>query len=100
MPMSPYVRGLRAMIGTTVLEVPSVSVLTFDKQDRILLVRHVGDGWRERMMRSLPLERKQNRRCLGMAIGDREAPEIRCARVDRSALHCAKKTLRAPAPTP
>ena len=46
MPMSPYVRGLRALIGTTVLEVPSASVLTFDEQDRVLLVRHVeGNDW-------------------------------------------------------
>ena len=46
MPMSPYVRGLRALIGTTVLEVPSASVLAFDEQDRILLVRHVeGNDW-------------------------------------------------------
>ena len=44
--MSDYVRALRAMIGTTVLEVPSVSVLTFDEQDRVLLVRHVeGNDW-------------------------------------------------------
>lgn len=34
------------MIGTTVLEVPSVSVLTFDAQGRVLLVRHVeGNDW-------------------------------------------------------
>jgi ADP-ribose pyrophosphatase YjhB (NUDIX family) len=34
------------MVGTTVLEVPSVSVLTLDEQDRILLVRHVeGNDW-------------------------------------------------------
>jgi len=46
MPMSPYVRSLRDKIGTTVLEVPSVSVLTFDEQDRVLLVRHVeGNDW-------------------------------------------------------
>ena len=46
MPMSDYVRRLRGMIGNTVLEVPTVSVLTFDEQDRVLLVRHVeGDEW-------------------------------------------------------
>ena len=46
MPMSDYIRNLRGMIGTTVLEVPTVSVLTFDERDRVLLVRHVeGDDW-------------------------------------------------------
>ena len=46
MPMSDYVRALRAKIGTTVLEVPSVAVLTFDERDRVLLVRHVeGNDW-------------------------------------------------------
>src|SRR5690242_4777884 len=46
MPMSDYIRQLRSMIGTTVLEVPTVSVLTFDERDRVLLVRHVeGDDW-------------------------------------------------------
>lgn len=46
MPMSDYVRDLRAKIGTTVLEVPSVAVLTFDARDRVLLVRHVeGNDW-------------------------------------------------------
>lgn len=46
MPMSDYIRDLRARIGTTVLEIPTVSVLTFDERDRVLLVRHVeGDNW-------------------------------------------------------
>lgn len=46
MPMSEYVRALRAKIGTTVLEVPTVSVLTFDESERVLLVRHVeGNAW-------------------------------------------------------
>ena len=46
MPMSDYIRDLRAKIGTTVLEVPTVSVLTFDAQQRVLLVRHVeGNVW-------------------------------------------------------
>ena len=46
MPMSEYVRDLRAKIGTTVLEVPTVSVVTFDQSDRVLLVRHVeGNNW-------------------------------------------------------
>jgi 8-oxo-dGTP pyrophosphatase MutT (NUDIX family) len=44
--MSDYVRDLRAKIGTTVLEIPTVSVLTFDDGDRVLLVRHVeGNDW-------------------------------------------------------
>ena len=46
MPMSEYVRDLRAKIGTTVLEVPTVAVLTFDENERVLLVRHVeGNNW-------------------------------------------------------
>ena len=46
MPMSEYVRELRARIGNTVLEVPTVSVLTFDAMQRVLLVRHVeGNDW-------------------------------------------------------
>jgi ADP-ribose pyrophosphatase YjhB (NUDIX family) len=46
MPMSDYVRELREKIGTTVLEVPSVSIVAFDTSDRVLLVRHVeGDNW-------------------------------------------------------
>ena len=46
MPMSEYIRSLRARIGSTVLEVPTVSVLTFDDHERVLLVRHVeGNDW-------------------------------------------------------
>jgi 8-oxo-dGTP pyrophosphatase MutT (NUDIX family) len=46
MPMSDYIRGLRERIGTTVLEVPTVSVLTFDERRRVLLVRHAeGNDW-------------------------------------------------------
>ena len=44
--MSEYVRALRAKIGATVLEVPTVSILTFDEYQRVLLVRHVeGNDW-------------------------------------------------------
>ena len=44
--MSEYIRDLRAKIGTTVLEVPTVAVLTFDDRERVLLVRHVeGNDW-------------------------------------------------------
>ena len=46
MPMSEYIRGLRAKIGSSVLEVPTVSVLIFDDRERVLLVRHVeGNDW-------------------------------------------------------
>ena len=46
MPMSEYIRDLRAKVGTTVLEVPTVAVLTFDDRERVLLVRHVeGNDW-------------------------------------------------------
>jgi ADP-ribose pyrophosphatase YjhB (NUDIX family) len=46
MPMSEYVRGLREKIGTTVLEVPTVAVITIDAGERVLLVRHVeGNEW-------------------------------------------------------
>lgn len=44
--MSDYVRGLRALVGTTVLEMPTASVLVFDDAQRVLLVRHIeGDDW-------------------------------------------------------
>jgi ADP-ribose pyrophosphatase YjhB (NUDIX family) len=44
--MSEYVRSLRAKIGTTVLEIPTVSILLFDRRQRILLVRHAeGNDW-------------------------------------------------------
>lgn len=46
MPMSEYMRGLRSKIGTAVLEVPTVSIITFDDRRRVLLVRHVeGNDW-------------------------------------------------------
>jgi 8-oxo-dGTP pyrophosphatase MutT (NUDIX family) len=44
MPMSDYMRGLRTKVGTAVLEVPTVSVITFDSKARALLVRHVETG--------------------------------------------------------
>jgi ADP-ribose pyrophosphatase YjhB (NUDIX family) len=44
--MSEYIRGLRRMVGSSVLEVPTVSILTFDEQERVLLVRHAeGNEW-------------------------------------------------------
>jgi ADP-ribose pyrophosphatase YjhB (NUDIX family) len=46
MPMSPYVRALRDKIGTDLVEVPTVSVIVMDAQQRVLLVRHVeGNLW-------------------------------------------------------
>jgi ADP-ribose pyrophosphatase YjhB (NUDIX family) len=46
MPMSDHMRLLRSMIGTTVLEVPTASVIVIDASDRVLLVRHVdGNDW-------------------------------------------------------
>jgi ADP-ribose pyrophosphatase YjhB (NUDIX family) len=46
MPMSEHMRALRAMIGTTVLEVPTVSVLVFDEHQRVRLVRPAdGNDW-------------------------------------------------------
>ena len=44
MPMSDYMRRLRSMVGTTVLEVPTVSVIAYDDADRVLLVRHAEGG--------------------------------------------------------
>jgi ADP-ribose pyrophosphatase YjhB (NUDIX family) len=44
--MSDYIRSLRAKIGNDVLEVPTVSIVLRDGDDRVLLVRHVeGDVW-------------------------------------------------------
>lgn len=40
MPMSEYMRELRARVGSRLLEVPSVSVLCFDERGRVLLVNH------------------------------------------------------------
>ncbi len=44
--MSSYMRELRERIGTRVIEIPTVSILTLDDQNRVLLVRHVeGNDW-------------------------------------------------------
>jgi len=44
--MSPYIQDLRAKIGTTVLEIPTVSIVTLDERNRVLLVRHIeGNNW-------------------------------------------------------
>ena len=46
MPMSAYIRDLREKIGTAVIEIPTVSIVTFDDRQRVLLVRHVeGNLW-------------------------------------------------------
>src|ERR1041385_7501018 len=39
MPMSSYVRRVRAQVGKQVLLMPSVTALVFDEQRRVLLVR-------------------------------------------------------------
>ena len=45
MSMSEYIKGIRSKIGNALLQVPAVSILTFDEQDRVLLVRHADAGW-------------------------------------------------------
>ncbi len=44
MPISDYLRDLRARVGTTLLLVPSVTGLVFDDQSRVLLVKHSNGG--------------------------------------------------------
>jgi ADP-ribose pyrophosphatase YjhB (NUDIX family) len=44
MPMSEYMRDLRERIGNRLIQIPSVTVLTFDEQDRVVLVRHADKG--------------------------------------------------------
>ncbi|NUO64718.1 MAG: NUDIX domain-containing protein [Gemmatimonadaceae bacterium] len=43
MPISPYIRQLRARVGHSRLLLPSVSVHLFDTDDRLLLVRQQDD---------------------------------------------------------
>jgi 8-oxo-dGTP pyrophosphatase MutT (NUDIX family) len=45
MPMSDYVRALRAKIGTDLLLMPSAHVAIRDDGGRVLLVRHVQGRW-------------------------------------------------------
>lgn len=40
MPMSEYMKRLRARVGHEMLLIPTTTVLTFDDRDRVLLVRH------------------------------------------------------------
>lgn len=44
MPMSGYMTELRRKVGTQLLEVPAVSVVTRDDHGRVLLVRHAEIG--------------------------------------------------------
>lgn len=60
MGMSEYMRGLRALIGTRMVSVPSASAFVRDAQGRLLLVRHANGGlWA----------------CPGGAIDPDEAPQ-------------------------
>jgi 8-oxo-dGTP pyrophosphatase MutT (NUDIX family) len=40
MPISDYLRQLRAKVGHELLHVPSVTAITYDEHGRVLLVRH------------------------------------------------------------
>lgn len=40
MPMSEYVRGIRERIGHDLLILPTCTVIVFDREGRVLLVRH------------------------------------------------------------
>jgi len=44
MPMSPYFRNLRAKVGHDLLILPSVTIIVYDDQRRILLARHGDTG--------------------------------------------------------
>jgi 8-oxo-dGTP pyrophosphatase MutT (NUDIX family) len=44
MPMSEYMRRLRAKVGTDLVVAPSASVLVFDEHGRVLLGRHAETG--------------------------------------------------------
>jgi 8-oxo-dGTP pyrophosphatase MutT (NUDIX family) len=44
MPISSYLRGLREKLGPELVLVPSVTVIVYDSQDRILLVKHSDAG--------------------------------------------------------
>jgi 8-oxo-dGTP pyrophosphatase MutT (NUDIX family) len=44
MPMSDYIRSLRARVGTSLLVMPSVTAAIFDDDGRILLARHSNGG--------------------------------------------------------
>lgn len=42
--ISEYLRGLRGLVGTTLLHVPSVAAFLRDDDGRVLLVQHAGSG--------------------------------------------------------
>lgn len=44
MTISDYMRSLRERVGNRLLEIPSVCVLCFDDEDRVVLVRHAETG--------------------------------------------------------
>jgi 8-oxo-dGTP pyrophosphatase MutT (NUDIX family) len=44
MAMSEYMRGLREKVGHQLLELPAVSVVVRDDEERVLLVRHADTG--------------------------------------------------------
>jgi ADP-ribose pyrophosphatase YjhB (NUDIX family) len=44
MPISPYLAGLRARVGTDLLLVPAAGAAVFDDDGRLLLARHADDG--------------------------------------------------------
>ncbi|WP_239117908.1 NUDIX domain-containing protein [Paractinoplanes ferrugineus] len=45
--MSAHLARLRALVGHELIQLPSVSVIVVDDEERLLLVRHTGDlaGW-------------------------------------------------------
>jgi 8-oxo-dGTP pyrophosphatase MutT (NUDIX family) len=46
MPMSDYMRSLRECVGSRLLQIPSVTVLTFDAEERVVMVRHAdAEAW-------------------------------------------------------
>lgn len=45
MPISDYLRQLRSKVGHDLLLVPTVTIVTFDEQQRVLLVRHAEGPW-------------------------------------------------------
>ncbi len=44
MGMSDYVRGIRDLVGNTLLQMPSVTIINYDKSGRLLLVRQRDSG--------------------------------------------------------
>jgi 8-oxo-dGTP pyrophosphatase MutT (NUDIX family) len=44
MPVSPYIHRLRQKVGHDLLHIPSVTIVVFDEQGRVLLVKDAGSG--------------------------------------------------------